>query len=139
MLERKSVSVTNENIKGEEKMQGFIEYLLSSSNSRTPCIKDFACFLKNTVFIISQDFSSFGTNSANYQGNYLYMKHTRLAKAEEFGHERCKCILMYCILCIFPASIPVSAKTPSMCCGLCEHLSNSTGLFFKLFHIFIKL
>lgn len=72
MLERKSVSVTNENIKGEEKMQGFIEYLLSSSNSRTPCIKGFVCFLKNTVFIISQDFSSFVTNSANYQDNYIY-------------------------------------------------------------------
>lgn len=62
-----SVSVTNGNIKGEEMSQDFTEYLLTSWNAVSPCIKGFARSLKDTVFIIAHDIASFGMNSANYQ------------------------------------------------------------------------
>lgn len=58
-----SVSVTNGSIKGEEKLQDFTDLL----KFHVLCIKGFASFLWDAVFIIAHDSASFGMNSASYQ------------------------------------------------------------------------
>lgn len=65
MPESENISVTNQNMKGAEKLQEFIEYLLTSSISMSPRVSGFTSFLKDTIFITARDFTSFRTNSAS--------------------------------------------------------------------------
>lgn len=74
-----SVPVTNGSIKGEEKLQDFTDLL----KFQVLCIKIFVSFLRDAVFIIAHDSTSFGMNSTSYQQNCLYTKFVRLAKAQE--------------------------------------------------------
>lgn len=63
MPESENISVTNQNMKGAEKLQEFIEYLLTSSISMSPRVSGFTSFLKDTI--TARDFTSFRTNSAS--------------------------------------------------------------------------
>lgn len=81
-LERK-VSVTNGNMKGEEKLQDFTEYL---HPPETPC----PCASKAPLAFwkllgLSLHTAAFGVSSANSQWNYFCVKLVRVAKAQEFG------------------------------------------------------